>query len=63
LHDARTVERGDGQDVREREKLNGTPVGKPSSSRDSQPDDLDTVLVVSSDEIKRAREQVESVTS
>lgn len=36
---------------------------KPSSPRDSQPDDLDTVLVVSSEEISKARAEAESLTS
>lgn len=36
---------------------------KPSSPRDSHPDDLDTVLVVSSEEISRARAEAESLTS
>jgi hypothetical protein len=38
-------------------------VPKPSSPRDSQPDDLDTVLVVSSEEISKARAEAESLTS
>lgn len=36
---------------------------KPSSPRDSHPDDLDTVLVVSSEEISKARAEAESLTS
>ena len=35
----------------------------PSTPRDSQPDDLDTVLVVGSEEISKARAEAESVTS
>lgn len=42
---------------------NWTSVPKPSSPRDSLPDDTDTVLVLSSDDIKQARAAVESVTS
>lgn len=38
-------------------------VGKPQSPRDSHPDDLDTVLVVSSEDIAKARAAAESLTS